>query len=58
MYSQEVPYVCPCCDVWLSKNNIIEECDYPIELYRGKLKQGKAYKFECYKCFEISYLHK
>lgn len=58
MYSQDYPYVCPECEYLLDKKNIIEECDYPPELYRGLIKQGIAHKFECPKCFAISFLHK
>lgn len=58
MYSQDIPYVCPECHQILTKKDIITECDYPPELFRGQLKPGKAYKFECPKCFSISYLHK
>ncbi|MHA1437969.1 MAG: hypothetical protein ACTSPD_10365 [Promethearchaeota archaeon] len=58
MLSQEIPFVCPNCDYSLDKKHIVAICDYPIELFRGLIKQGKAYKFECPKCFEISYLHK
>lgn len=57
MFSQNVPYVCPECDHILTKKNILKICDYPKELYRGLLKQNKGYKFECPKCFSISYLH-
>jgi len=58
MFSQDIPYVCPECDYLLTKKDIMGECDYPEILYRGRIKPGKALKFECPKCFEVSYLHK
>jgi hypothetical protein len=57
VFSQDIPYVCPECNEILKKNNIVCICEYPISLPRGLMNKGKAHKFECPKCFSISYLH-
>lgn len=59
MIEQDIPSVCPECNIDLNMDNILEIGDYPLGGYRNSMKpnQTKAIIYECPKCFAKSCCH-